>query len=260
MYKVIHLYPISLIKSFFINLGKFSLFLFKTFRTIKYWKIYLEYTVEQIFKLGLQSIPIIILTTLFSGMVIAVNFVYQVQDSYSVPTDIVGSIVGNSVLIELSPMMIALVMTGKIGATITAELGSMRVTEQIDALESLSFDPLGFLVFPRIVASIIIFPLFIIIGNYCGVWGGMWASTQNMQGLSSVDFWNGLETWYVPWNATFGVIKGTIFGFTITSVACYKGYYIEGGAQGVGKATSDTVIISCVAIVILNFLLGTFLL
>ena len=260
MYKAIHLYPIILIKKFFINLGRFSLFLFRTFKTIKYWKIYLEYTLEQVFRLGIQSIPIIILTTLFSGMVVAVNFVYQVQDSYSVPTDIVGSIVGNSILIELSPMMIALVMTGKIGATITAELGSMRVSEQIDALESLSFDPLGFLVFPRIFATIIIFPLFVIIGNYCGIWGGMWAATQNMQGLSSEDFFRGLENWYLPWNATFGVIKGTIFGFTITSVACYKGYYIIGGAQGVGKATSDTVIISCVAIVILNFLLGTFLL
>ena len=107
---------------------------------------------------------------------------------------------------------------------------------------------------------IIIFPLFVILGNYCGIWGGMWAATQNMQGLSSDDFFRGLENWYIPWNATFGVIKGTIFGFTITSVACYKGYFIDGGAQGVGKATSDTVIISCIAIVILNFLLGAFLL
>jgi len=260
MYQKIYLYPFFLIKNFFISFGDYSLFLFRTFRTIRHWKIYLEYTLEQIFKLGVQSIPIIILTTLFSGMVVAVNFVYQVQESYSVPTDIVGSIVGNSILIELSPMMVALIMTGKIGATITAELGTMRVTEQIDALESLSFDPLGFLVFPRIFATIIIFPLFVILGNYCGIWGGMWAATQNMQGLSSDDFFRGLENWYIPWNATFGVIKGTIFGFTITSVACYKGYFIEGGAEGVGKATSDTVIISCIAIVILNFLLGAFLL
>ena len=265
--KKIYSTPISIIKTFFINFGEYSLFMFKTVKTIRYWKTYFEYTIEQIIKIGVQSIPIVILTSLFSGMVIAVNSAYQLRETYLPPgsTDYVGSIVGESVLIELTPMMTALVMTGKIGATITAELGTMRVTEQVDALESLSFDPLAFLVFPRIAATLIIFPIFMVIGNYCGIMGGLWTSTSEysisaVPGLSSEEFIAGLRSSFRPWDATFGIIKGTVFGFAITSVACYKGFSIKGGAQEVGKATSDCVVISCMSIVILDFLLGMLLL
>jgi len=262
-----HLNPVFIIKHFFTSLGEYSLFMFKTIKTVKYWKTYSEYTLEQIIKIGIQSIPIVILTSLFSGMVIAVNSAYQLRETYLPPgsIDYVGSIVGESVLIELTPMMTALVMTGKIGATITAELGTMRVTEQIDALESLSFDPVGFLVLPRVIATLIIFPIFMVIGNYFGILGGLWTATSEysisaVPGLSHEEFIAGLRGSFKPWDATFGIIKGTVFGFAITSVACYKGFSITGGAQEVGKATSDCVVISCISIVVLDFLLGMILL
>ena len=158
----VHFYPISLFKKFFISLGEYSLFMFKTFKSIGSSNTYFEYSLDQMIRIGVQSVPIVILTSLFAGMVTSVQAAYQFESGL-VPVWFVGSIVGESVLLELAPMMTALVMTGRIGATITAELGTMRVTEQIDALESLSFDPIGFLVFPRILAAVIIFPVLIII-------------------------------------------------------------------------------------------------
>jgi len=255
----IHLNPISFVKKFFISLGKYSLFIFRALKTISSWNTYFEYSLDQMIKIGVQSIPIVILTSLFSGMVTSVQAAYQFESGL-VPIWFVGSIVGESVLLELAPMMTALVMTGRIGATITAELGTMRVTEQIDALESLSFDPLGLLIFPRIFAAVIIFPVLIIIGDFFGIIGGMIAAIYAIDGLSAQEFIRGLKEWFRPWDATFGLIKGTFFGFTITSIACYKGFFISGGANEVGKATTSTVVVSCVAIVFLDYLLAALLL
>ena len=254
-----YLYPISLINHFFIGLGRYSIFMFRTFKTISSWNTYFEYSLDQMIKIGVQSIPIVILTSLFSGMVTSVQAAYQFESGL-VPTWFVGSIVGESVLLELAPMMTALVMTGRIGATITAELGTMRVTEQIDALESLSFDPIGFLIFPRIFAAIIIFPVLIIIGDLFGILGGMVAAVYAIDEVSVQEFIRGLREWFRPWDATFGLIKGIFFGFAITSIACYKGFFIIGGANEVGKATTSTVVISCVVIVFLDYLLAALLL
>ena len=252
-------YPLSFIKNFFISLGEYSVFMFETIKTIRSWNTYFEYTLDQMIRIGVQSIPIVILTSLSPGMVTSVQAAYQFESGL-VPTWFVGSIVGESVLLELAPMMTALVMTGRIGATITAELGTMRVTEQIDALESLSFDPIGFLIFPRIFAAVIIFPVLIIIGDFFGIMGGMVAAVYSIDDVSAQEFLRGLKEWFRPWDAIFGLIKGIFFGFTITSIACYKGFFINGGAEEVGKATTSTVVVSCVAIVFLDYLLAALLL
>ena len=254
-----YLYPFYIFKKFFISLGEYSLLMFSTLRTISSWNIYFEYTLEQMLRIGAQSIPIVILTTLFSGMVTAVQAAYQFESGL-IPTWFVGSIVGESVLLELAPMMTALVMTGRIGATITAELGTMRVTEQIDALESLSFDPIAFLIFPRIFAATLVFPVLIIIGDFFGILGGMLAAVYTIEDVSIQEFIRGLQAWFRPWDAGFGLVKGVFFGFTITSIACYKGFYTKGGAQEVGKSTTSTVVVSCVALVFLDYLLAALLL
>ena len=255
----IYLYPVLLFKNFFIHLGEYSLFMFKTFKTIKSFGIYFEYSLEQMIKIGIQSIPIVILTSIFSGMVTSVQAAYQFESGL-VPMWYIGSIVGESVLLELAPMMTAIVMTGRIGATITAELGTMRVTEQIDALESLSFDPIAFLIFPRIFAALILFPVLIIIADFFGILGGMVGVIYSVDDVSAQEFLRGLKEWFRPWDAIFGLIKAVFFGFAITSIACYKGFFIKGGASEVGKATTSTVVISCVAVVVLDYLLAALLL
>ena len=156
--------PLNILISFLEGIGKYVELMFTMFRSIFTWHKYLGFTVDHMYQTGILSIPIVIMTSLFSGMVTSVQAAYQFESGF-VPNWFVGSIVGESILLELAPMMTALLMTGKIGATIAAEIGTMRVSEQIDALESLSFDPISFLIFPRILAAIIMFPLLVIIAD-----------------------------------------------------------------------------------------------
>ncbi len=250
-------FPIRLFIQFFEGIGAYTVLMVSVFRSFKHWHHSFGFTIDQMIYIGVRSIPIVILTALFSGMVTSVQSAYQF--SSWVPSWYVGSVVGNSVLLELAPMITGLVLTGRVGATIAAEIGTMRVTEQIDALESLSFDPVSFLILPRVVAGTIMFPFLIIIADVCGVFGGWVAATTTMD-VTTYEFIKGFRTWFHPWDAWFGLIKALTFGFTITSIACYQGYYTKGGALGVGKATTMTVVISCVSIVFLDYLLAALLL
>ena len=252
------IYPVNLFIIFLEGLAQYFLLMIKMFRSVNKLHLYFGYAFEQMVQIGIQSIPIVMLTSLFSGMVTSVQAAYQFESGY-IPTWFIGSIVGESVLLELAPMITGLVMTGKIGATITAEIGTMRVTEQIDALESLSFDPVSFLIMPRVFAAAIMFPILVIISDFMGIIGGLVAAVNSMD-VSSQEFIRGLRTWFVLWDACFGLIKAFFFGIAITSIASYKGFYTEGGAQGVGKATTSSVVISCIAIVFLDYILAEILL
>ena len=250
--------PINLLIALFEGIGRYVELMISMFRSFFSWHKYINLIVDQMYQIGILSIPIVILTSLFSGMVTSVQAAYQFESGF-VPNWFVGSIVGESILLELAPMMTALVMTGKIGATITAEIGTMRVTDQIDALESLSFDPVSFLILPRVLAAVIMFPLLVIIADFFGIIGGLFTAINAME-VTSVEFIRGLRSWFRPWDAWFGLIKGLFFGLAITSIACYQGYFTKGGAQGVGKSTTATVVISCIAIVFLDYFLAEILL
>ncbi len=256
MLKVI-LIPFNYIIDLFTGFGEYVLLMGKLFRSPKSWYQYLGLTLDQMIIVGANSIPIIILTATFSGMVTSVQSAYQF--SSWVPDWYVGSVVGESVLLELAPVITGLVLTGRIGATIAAEIGTMRVTEQIDALESLSFDPVLYLVFPRIVAGLVMFPILVIIADFCGVFGG-WFSANISMDVTTYEFFKGFKTWFHPFDAWFGLIKAVFFGFAITSIACYQGFFTKGGAQGVGKATTVTVVVSCVMVVCLDYILSAILL
>ena len=253
MFRIL-IYTINIFINFFEGVAAYVVLMTKMFRSVKSWNLYLGFTADQMINIGAQSIPIVMLTSLFSGMVTSVQAAYQFESGF-VPTWFVGSIVGESVLLELAPMITGLVMTGKIGATITAEIGTMRVTEQIDALESLSFDPVSFLIMPRVLAAAIMFPMLVIVADFCGILGGLFAAHSAMD-VSFQEFIRGFRTFFKPWDAWFGLIKGFFFGIAITSIACYKGFTTEGGAEGVGKSTTSTVVISCMVIVILDYILA----
>ena len=252
------LYPFNILIESLEGVGRYVELMVKIFRSFFNWHKYLSLVVDHMYQIGILSIPIVIITSLFSGMVTSVQAAYQFESGF-VPNWFVGSIVGESILMELAPMMTALVMTGKIGATIAAEIGTMRVSDQIDALESLSFDPISFLIFPRILAAAIMFPILVIIADCFGIIGGLVAAINSMD-VSYIEFMRGLRNWFRPWDAWFGLIKGLFFGIAITSIACYQGYYTTGGATGVGKSTTSTVVISCVSIVFLDYILAAILL
>ena len=240
------------------GIGRYVELMAIMFRSILNWHKYIGLSVEHMYQIGILSIPIVILTSLFSGMVTAVQAAYQFASGF-IPTWYVGGIVGEGVLLELAPMLTALVMTGKIGATIAAEIGTMRVTEQIDALESLSFDPISYLIFPRIIAAVLMFPMLIIVADIFGILGGYIVAVSSMD-LTASEFIRGLRSWFHPWDAWFGLIKGLFFAVAITSISCYQGYYTTGGAIGVGKSTTAAVVISCVAIFLLDYILSALLL
>ena len=163
MYKMIFI-PANVLNNLFTTFGEYIILMSQMFQSPKEWKDYINLTFDQMMVIGTNSIPIVILTSIFSGMVTSVQSAYQFE-SWT-PAWFVGSIVGESILLELAPVISALVLTGRVGATIAAEIGTMRVTEQIDAIESLSFNPVLYLIFPRIAAGIFMFPILVIIASF----------------------------------------------------------------------------------------------
>ena len=262
-------YPINLFQNSIQGIGQFSLLIFATIKSLYYWRDNLTNILNQMIIIGIKSMPIVIFTSLFSGMVAGVQATYQFNiETIGIDTTMfkesimyLGSVIGTSVVLELGPMITALVMTGKIGATIAAEIGTMRITEQIDALESLSFNPVAYLVMPRVIAAILMFPYLVLVADFFGIIGGMVAGTSSYEPLTAEIFFDGLKTYgHIEYDSVFGMIKGVFFGFAIASIACYKGFYAEGGAAGVGKATTSTVVLSCVSVVILDYVLAAILL
>ena len=251
-------YPIDKITKFFEYVGQYLMLMMKMFRSIDSWHKYNSNIIDQMILIGSQSIPIVMITSFFSGMVTSVQGAYQMTTTL-VPKWYIGGIVGETIILELAPMITGLVLAGRVGANIAAEIGTMRVTEQIDALETLSLDPVAYLIVPRVLAGLVMFPVLIIIADFCGISGGLFAATSALD-INSYQFIKGLKSWFNPWDAVFGLIKAIHFGFVITSIACYFGFYTTGGAQGVGKSTMNTVVASCLAIVILDYLLAEILL
>jgi len=239
------------------HLGRYVRFVWWTVRNIANAREYSENVFRQMVQIGIESIPIVIFVSTFVGMVTAVQSAYQI---YSwVPRVVVGGLVIKSVLLELTPLLTALVLAGKVGATITAEIGSMRVTEQVDALEAMGFDSISFLVTPRILAGIFMFPILVVFGNLVAVLGGYFGAVV-IANIPPGAFIRGIKASFVTMDAVYGLTKATFFGYTITSIACYQGYYVKGGAEGVGNATMATVVLTCLTIVLLDFILASVLL
>lgn len=242
---------------FFEYLGKYFSIVWWMIRNSRNAKEYSRNITQQMVMIGNNSIPIVLFVSTFVGMVTAVQSSYQLYDW--IPRTVVGALVTKSVLLELTPLLTALVLAGKVGATITAELGTMRVTEQIDALEALAFDPVSFLITPRVLAGIFMFPILVVFGDLVAILGGMFGASV-IAGISNDVFIEGMKSSFETWDAVFGMIKAVCFGYIITSVACYQGFNVQGGSEGVGKATMNTVVITSLAIVVMDFVLASVLL
>ena len=205
-------------------------------------------------QVGISSIPIVLFVSMFIGMVSAVQSAYQLFDW--IPKSVVGSFVIKSLMLELVPLISAIVLAGKVGATITAEMGTMRVTEQIDALDALAFDSISFLITPRVLAGTIMFPILIIFGSFIGVVGGLVGAILATD-VPAEAYIYGIKNTFEVYDAFIGILKATVFGFTITSCACYMGYYAQGGSEGVGRATMNTVVVSCLSVVVMDFIIAS---
>lgn len=241
------------------HLGRFGLMVIEVLRHLPRIRSYWTLMIEQMIEVGLHSLPIILIIAFFSGLVTSVQAGYQF--SGLVPLYFVGTVVLESVVLELAPVLGALVLSGRIGAKIAAELGTMRVTEQIDAMEVMALNPIIYLVIPRILAGMAMLPVLVIFADLIGVTAGMiWAITS--MDVTFVEFEKGMREFWKEKDGYFGLAKAFCFGITITTVACYHGLKVPvgSGAEGVGQATTNTVVVSCVTILIIDYLLArTFL-
>jgi len=214
-------------------------------------------TIEQAYSIGVTSIPLIITTSIFTGAVTAWQMAYQFADM--IPLTFVGMAVGKSVMIELGPLLTAMVMSGRIGASMCSELGTMAVTEQIDAMRILGLNPFRFLLAPRLIATVFMMPILTIISMTVAIFGGLGVSHFGKDVTWQVYFF-GVRLFYNNVDLLMGLFKSATFGFLIASFACFFGYTTTHGAEGVGRNTKATVVASMTSILIFGFLISKFLL
>jgi phospholipid/cholesterol/gamma-HCH transport system permease protein len=204
---------------------------------------------QQARQLGVDSLPIGILIAGFTGVVLALLASYSFTGA--VPRYLVGTLVQKTVMMELAPVLTGLALAGRVGANIAAEIGTMRVTEQVDALETLAYDPIAYLVVPRILAGTLMFPVVVGMAMIVGVAAG-WAASLTLLGLSSHEFLKGARLFFDTFDVQYGLVKAASFGFAVTVLASAAGLRTRGGAQGVGGAATRAVVQSAVMILVLD--------
>lgn len=220
------------------------------------WRTYLPLTTAQMRRIGVDSLPLTAIVAAFIGSVIALQTRYQLFPG--VQLSVVGLISRQMIILELGPLLTGLVLTGRVGARMTAEIGTMRVTEQIDALETLSYDPVAYLVAPRLIAATVMLPLLVVFANAVGV------TTAYFTAVSATDvtlqqFSEGLRLSYTFFQIAYSLIKATIFGMAIAFFCSYEGYVTDVGAEGVGRSTAKAVVVTSVAILVLDALTASLL-
>ncbi|HEX2190112.1 MAG TPA: ABC transporter permease [Longimicrobiaceae bacterium] len=231
------------------RLGVFGRFALESARALGILGTWGPLLVNQMRRLGVDSLPIALFIAGFTGIVLALQASYTFTGA--VPLYFVGTLVGKTMILELGPVLTGLALSGRVGANIAAELGTMRVSEQIDALETMAYDPLAYLVVPRVLAGILMFPLVVVFANVIGITAG-WITAINLLDMSTQEFVKGLRLFYVPFDITYSLIKSTSFGLVVTLIGCYQGFTTTGGAEGVGIATTRAVVVGSMLILLLD--------
>jgi phospholipid/cholesterol/gamma-HCH transport system permease protein len=239
------------------HVGRLSLLLAELLRGLAEWRIWLPRTFTESANIGAGSLFIVLLIAGFAGAVTAFQAGYQWQTS--LPVYVLGTLIVSTIVLELGPVLIGLVLAGRIGARYAAELGTMRVTEQIDALESLGRSPASHLIIPRVLAALIMLPVLTIFADFMAVLAGWWSVKQVLP-VTDEDFTYGAQYFWRPFDGYYSLIKAFFFGGAIGLISCYMGFNTQQGAEGVGKSTTTAVVASSVMILILNTLLAKILL
>ena len=221
----------------------------QTIRGLRRVDIWGRLLLGQMAKIGVDSVPIALFIASFTGVVMALQASYTFTGA--VPLYFVGALVGKTMMLELGPVLTGLALSGRVGANIAAEIGTMRVTEQIDALETMAYDPVAYLVVPRVLAGILMVPMVVVLASGMGVGAG-WLTSLYLLDMSTPEFMKGLRLFFVPFDIQFGIIKSLSFGLTITSIGAFFGFTTRGGAEGVGIATTRAVVVSSMVILVLD--------
>jgi len=244
--------------NYFEHIGKYFMMLKQVFTRPQRARVFREAMSREIEELGLKSLGIVMFISFFIGGVIALQTALNLNNPL-IPKSLIGFAAKRSIILEFAPTFCSIILAGKVGSYITSSIGTMRVTEQIDALEVMGINSLNYLVLPKIIATVFFYPFLIILGMILGIFGGWVAG--NVSGIfSGVDYIEGIQADFDPFLIQYAVIKTLVFAFLIATVPSYHGYYVKGGSLGVGKASTQSVVWTIVLIVIANYLLTQMLL
>jgi phospholipid/cholesterol/gamma-HCH transport system permease protein len=244
--------------SFFTEFGRYLLMLKGMFSKPENGRMYWKEFMHQCSEIGIGSLGIVVIISVFMGAVSALQTAYQLVSPF-IPKATIAQIVRDTVILEFAPTLVCIVLAGVVGSKIASELGNMRVSEQIDALEIMGINTKTYLIMPKIVASLIVIPMMVVISAVLGIWGGRFASTVSGI-LSTRTFDRGLLQYFQPYNVFFALVKAYTFAFIISSIPAYYGYYVKGGALEIGRASTKSVVVSCIMILFADYILAQLLL
>ena len=231
------------------GLGALARFTMRTFEAVRDIGTWGPLTTLHMRRLGVDSMPIGMFIALFTGIVLSLLASYSFTGA--VPLYFVGTLVEKTITMELAPVLTGLALAGRVGANIAAELGTMRVTEQIDALETLGYDPHAYLVVPRVLSGVVMFPVVVGAAMVVGVASG-WIASIGLLNLSSADFVKGVRLFFSGFDVRYGLVKSASFGIAVTFIGCQRGLSARGGAEGVGRAATSAVVYSAIMILVLD--------
>jgi phospholipid/cholesterol/gamma-HCH transport system permease protein len=237
----------------FQSIGRYWIFIKGLFIKPEKFIVYYRQVMHELVSIGVGAMGLVALTSVFMGAVITIQSAYNLVNPM-VPLYAVGIVARDSIILEFSPTIIMLVLAGKVGSSIASEIGTMRVTEQVDALEIMGINSSGYLTLPKIIAGMIILPFVVLLSMFLGIIGG-WLAGDMSGVVPSADYIQGIQDQFLPFNITFAMIKTVVFAYIITSVSAYHGYYTEGGALEVGKSSTNAVVNSSIMILIFDYIL-----
>lgn len=245
---------VSSIKSF----GRYCTFMTQVFRFPDKWCVFGRNMINEIYKLGVDSIPLVIIISIFIGAVITIQMTINIV-SPLIPSYSTGLATREILLLEFSSSIMSLILAGKVGSNIASEIGTMRVTEQIDALDIMGINSANYIVLPKIIGFVLFVPVLCVLSMFMGLLGG-WFIAEFTTMISVENYNYGIQSFFNEWYVWYGIIKTYFFAFIITSVAAYYGYYVKGGALEVGKASTNAVVSSSILILLADVILTKLLL
>jgi phospholipid/cholesterol/gamma-HCH transport system permease protein len=240
------------------SIGKYMMFIGSLLARRETFKTYSKLTIDECIKIGYDSLFIIAIVSIFMGAVTTLQTAYNLVSPF-IPDYVISLVVRDMTILEMSPTIMAIVFAGKVGSNIAGELGTMRITEQIDALEVMGINASSYLVLPKIVASLIMYPMLVVISAFLCILGGYLAGTLG-EVITGAEYAYGLRFEFNPFTVQFALTKSVVFAFLVTSISAYKGFYTSGGALQVGQASTSAVTNSCIAILVADYLLAQIML
>ena len=236
------------------SMGEYTMLMMKCITIPDRWSMFFKQLIKEIYKLGVDSLWIVIIISIFIGTVIAIQISLNIS-SPLIPKFTIGYTTREIILLEFSSSIMALILAGKVGSNIASEIGTMRVTEQIDAMEIMGVNSANFLILPKMVGLMIFIPVLVIFSMFTGICGGIFASYNSTTGMTPASFEYGLQFYFTEFYIWYSIIKSVVYAFIISSIASYFGYNVKGGALEVGKASTNAVVMSSIMILLADVIL-----